>query len=96
MQFRHYILPFTLGVAVGVLVTKNWPKIREVTRPLLRGLMKSSGGLLEKGREAYHEQTEKFSDLIAEIREEEGAAPKATVAAGPVAAAPPAPAPAAT
>ena len=71
MQLRTYILPFALGIAVGVVLTRNWPKIREVTRPLLRGAMKSGTGLVEKGREAYHEQTEKFSDLIAEIREEE-------------------------
>lgn len=77
MALRQYILPFTLGVAVGVVVTKNWPKIREVTRPLLRGAMKGGSGLLEKGREAYHEQSEKFSDLIAEIREEEEAKAKA-------------------
>lgn len=78
MPFRHYILPFTLGVAAGVLLTKNWPKILEVTRPLLRGAMKGSSGLIEKGREAYHQQSEKFSDLIAEIREEEDAKAKAT------------------
>ncbi len=81
MQFRQYLLPFTLGVAVGVVVTKNWPKIREVTRPLLRGAMKGGSGILERGREAYHQQSEKFSDLIAEIREEEEA--KAKVPAAP-------------
>lgn len=91
MALRQYILPFTLGVAVGVVVTKNWPKIREVTRPLLRGAMKGSSGLLEKGREAYHAQSEKFSDLIAEIREEEEAKAKAPV---PPAEPPPEPKPA--
>lgn len=77
MALRQYILPFTLGVTVGVVVTKNWPKIREVTHPLLRGVIRGSGGILEKGREAYHQQSEKFSDLIAEIREEEDAKAKA-------------------
>ena len=77
MQLRQYILPFTLGIAVGVLVTRNWPKIREVTRPLLRGVMKAGSELVEKSRETYHEQSEKFSDLIAEIREEEEAKAKA-------------------
>ena len=77
MQFRQYILPFTLGVAVGAVVTKNWPKIREVTRPLLGGALKSGSGLLAKGREAFQAQSEKFSDLIAEIREEEEAKAKA-------------------
>lgn len=80
MALRQYLLPFTLGVAVGVVVTKNWPKIREVTRPLLREAMKGSGGLLEKGREVYHAQSEKFSDLIAEIREEEEGKAKAPAA----------------
>lgn len=83
MALRQYILPFTLGVAVGVVVTKRWPKIREVARPLLRGVFKGGSGLLEKGREAYHEQSEKFSDLIAEIREEEEAKAKAPPPAPP-------------
>jgi hypothetical protein len=86
MQLRHYLLPFALGVAVGVVVTRNWPRIREVTRPLLRGAVRGGSGLLEKGREAYHEQSEKFSDLIAEIREEEEAKAKG---APPAASTPP-------
>jgi hypothetical protein len=77
MSVRQYILPFTVGIAVGAVVSKKWPEIRRVTRPLLRGAMRSGSGLLEKGREAYHQQSEKFSDLIAEIREEEEARAKA-------------------
>jgi hypothetical protein len=83
MSIRQYIVPFALGVAAGALVARNWEKIRDTSRPLLRTALKGSTNLLEKGREAYHQQSEKFSDLIAEIREEEEAKAKGTPPAPP-------------
>jgi hypothetical protein len=77
MNWKQYVLPLTIGVAVGVVVGRNWDKIRDNARPVLRGALRGGTNLLEKGREAYHEQSEKFSDLIAEIREEEAAKGKA-------------------
>jgi hypothetical protein len=77
MSWKQYVVPFTLGVVAGAVVARNWERIRDVSRPLLRGAVRGGTNLLEKGREAYHEQSEKFSDLVAEIREEEEAKAKA-------------------
>ncbi len=77
MNWKQYVLPFTIGVGVGVAVNRNWPAIEKIARPLLRGALKSGTNLFEKGREVYHAKSEKFSDLIAEIREEEEAKAKA-------------------
>lgn len=77
MVIRQYVVPFALGVTVGVVVGRNWDRIRDAARPLLRGAVRSGTNLVEKGREAIHDRSEKFSDLIAEIREEEDAKAKA-------------------
>lgn len=87
MQFRQFLLPFALGVAVGVVLHRSWPKIREIGGPLLRDALKGGTNLAGKAREALHEQSEKFSDLVAEIREEEEQKAKAGLT--PAAAAPP-------
>lgn len=79
MTWKQYILPFTVGIGVGVLATRNWPAIEKVARPLLRGALRSGTNLFEKGREVYHAKGEKFADLIAEIREEEEAKAKAAL-----------------
>lgn len=83
MSLRQYLVPFAVGVAAGALVARNWEKIRETSRPLLRGAVRGGTNLLEKGREAYHEKSEKFSDLVAEIREEEEAKAKGMPGATP-------------
>ena len=71
LPVSRFVVPFTIGIAVGFLVGKNWPRIKEVSGPAVRGT-------LRRGREVVATQKEKFDDLIAEIREEEAA-----VAAGP-------------
>lgn len=83
MQLRQLAIPFVVGVAVGVVLHKNWPKIREVLGPLVRDAVRGSSNIAAKTREAIHEQSEKFSDLVAEIREEEEAKVKAGVAPAP-------------
>lgn len=80
MNWKSAVIPFALGVTVGVVVTKNWDRIRDTARPLLRGGLKTGSNLLTKGRELYHEKSEKFADLVAEIREEEDARAKAMAA----------------
>ena len=57
-----------------------------------RGAVQGGTGLLAKGREAYHEQSEKFSDLIAEIREDEEVKAKGGSSAPPAPPKDPAPA----
>lgn len=71
--FSRYFLPFAAGVAVGVLVHKYWPQIREIAGPSVKKGLKGGSGLVDRARSALWEQSEKFSDLIAEIRDEEAA-----------------------
>jgi hypothetical protein len=71
MAIGRYLLPFAAGFAAGALVQKNWPKIVEVGGPMARRALAGGSTLFERGRRALGEQSEKFSDLVAEIREEE-------------------------
>lgn len=80
---RQLAIPFVVGVAVGVLLHKNWPKIREVLSPRVRDAVRGGSNLAARTREAIHEQGEKFSDLVAEIREAEEAKAKAGVTPAP-------------
>lgn len=77
MAFVRIILPFSAGLAAGVMLHKYWPEISEAGRPLLRASLRSGVNALEKGRSAVWEQSERFSDVISEIREEEEATAKA-------------------
>ncbi|MFZ5479263.1 MAG: hypothetical protein ACOZNI_21035 [Myxococcota bacterium] len=77
MNLSRFLVPFALGVAAGVLIHKNWPKIKEVGAPLLKGAVRQGSNIAQKTRDMYWEKSEKFSDLIAEIREEEEARAKA-------------------
>ncbi|MFZ5477578.1 MAG: hypothetical protein ACOZNI_12450 [Myxococcota bacterium] len=76
MNLSRFLVPFALGVAAGVLVHKNWPKIKEIGTPLLKGAVRQGSNIAQKTREMYWEKSEKFTDLIAEIREEEEARAK--------------------
>ena len=71
--WTRYLAPFAVGIAVGVALHKYWPKIKEVGGPTVKKLVREGSTLVEKGREQLWEQSEKFSDLVAEIREEEAA-----------------------
>lgn len=76
MSVGRYLAPFALGVAAGVLLHKYWPQIRDLGGPAAKKAVREGTNLFEKGRQAFWEQSEKFSDLIAEIREEEEARTK--------------------
>lgn len=67
MPVGRIAVPLTIGIAVGFLIGRNWPRIKEVSGPAVRGTFR-------KGREVVASQKERFDDLIAEIREEEAAA----------------------
>jgi len=69
--WTRYLAPFAAGVAVGVVLHKYWPQIRELGGPGLEKAVKRGSDLVERGREQLWEKSEKFADLIAEIREEE-------------------------
>jgi hypothetical protein len=72
-SLSRYLVPFAAGVAVGVLVHKYWPQIRELAGPSVKKGLRGGSGFVDRARTAFWEQSEKFSDLIAEIREEESA-----------------------
>lgn len=72
-SFAKYLLPFAAGVAVGVALHKYWPQIKEAGGPRLEKGLKTGSGMLDRARASFWEQSEKFSDLIAEIREEDAA-----------------------
>jgi hypothetical protein len=76
-SLSRFLLPFAAGVAVGVLVHKYWPQIRELGGPVAKRGLKSGAGLFDRVKTSLAEQGEKFADLVAEIREEEEAAGKA-------------------
>jgi hypothetical protein len=67
----RYLAPFAVGVAVGVLLHKYWPQIREAGGPTAKKVVRETTTLFERARGRFWEQSEKFSDIIAEIREEE-------------------------
>lgn len=69
-----YVIPFALGVAAGVALHRNWPQIEKLAGPTGKKLIKSATDLVEQGRGKFWEKSEAFSDLVAEIREEEEAA----------------------
>lgn len=74
MSVRRFVVPFVAGVAVGVAVHKYWPQIQEAAGPRFGRNLSRASGLVDRIRTRFWEQSEKFSDLIAEIREEEEAA----------------------
>jgi hypothetical protein len=76
-SFVRVLAPFAAGVAAGVLLHKYWPQIREAGGPQLEKAMREGSRLFDKGREQFWEKSEKFADLVAEIREEEEARAKA-------------------
>ena len=74
--WTRYLVPFAAGVAVGVAVHKYWPQISERAGPGARRVAADGKKMFQRGRAAFWEKSEQFSDLIAEIRDEEQAAAK--------------------
>ncbi len=81
--WTRVLVPFAAGVAAGVLLNKYWPQIKEIAGPGARKGLERGSAALDKAKSAFWEQSEKFSDLIAEIRDEEGAAAVAAKADPP-------------
>jgi len=72
------LVPFAAGIAVGVVLHKYWPQIQEAIGPGARKGLARGSGILDRARTRFWEQSEKFSDLIAEIREEDEVLAKKT------------------
>lgn len=71
MTFRQFAVPFALGIVAGVLVARNWERIRTTAAPVARRVARRAKGVAEKGREAAWEARERFEDRMAEMREKE-------------------------
>ena len=88
MSVARVLVPFSAGVAVGVLLHKYWPEIRLAGGPAFAASLNQGSEFVEKGRTAFWEKSERFADVIAEIRDDEATA-LAGGAAGPKAPRPP-------
>jgi len=62
---------FTLGFAVGASSQKWWPVIREKLGPLGKDLVGKGLGAVDKAKDVFWEKSEKFADVISEIKEEQ-------------------------
>lgn len=74
MAVTRVLVPFAVGVTVGVLVHKYRHELLELGGPSMEKRVRAGAGLLGRVRAKVWEQGEKFADLVAEIREEEAAA----------------------
>jgi hypothetical protein len=67
---------FTLGATIGALVYKNRKGIMKSVEPATKEVVKAVAKTSESGKDFIHEQQEKLSDIIAEVKEEEEAEAK--------------------
>jgi hypothetical protein len=47
---RNYLVPFAAGVAVGVVLHKYWPQIKEAAGPSFEKSLARGGRLLDRAR----------------------------------------------
>ena len=67
---------FGLGVAAGFTIIKLWPKISATLEPFIKLGIAKGLDVADKGKEIFWEKSEKFADVISEIKEEEEAKTK--------------------
>lgn len=73
-----------VGLGAVVAAPVVFPAAAGSLRPVAKGIITGALALSEATRGTFAEASERFSDLVAEVREErEGAAPAAVVAAKP-------------
>lgn len=62
---------FTLGFGLGATASKWWPVIREKAGPLGKDLLAKGMDAADKAKDLFWEKSEKFADVISEIKEEQ-------------------------
>lgn len=62
---------FTLGFGAGMTASKWWPVVREKLGPTGKDLMAKGLDAVDKAKDLFWEKSEKFADVIAEIKEEQ-------------------------
>lgn len=70
------ISAFGLGYAAGFASAKYWPAIKEKMGPLGKELLAKGLNALDNAKDMFWEKSEKFADVIAEIKEGQEAANK--------------------
>lgn len=64
---------FGLGFGLGAASVKYWPEIEKRLGPLGKEAMKKGLDMVDKAKDAFWEKSEKFADVIAEIKEDQEA-----------------------
>ncbi|MBI4403773.1 MAG: hypothetical protein HY537_06415 [Deltaproteobacteria bacterium] len=62
---------FALGFGLGMTAAKWWPVIREKAGPLGKELVAKGLDVWDKTKDTFWEKSEKFADVIAEIKDEQ-------------------------
>ena len=81
---RLGLIGLGLGVAAGVTLIKLWPKISPALEPYIKTGIAKGLDVVDKGKELFWERSERFADVIAEIKEEQEAKTKAKAKEEPV------------
>lgn len=62
---------FTLGFAIGASSQKWWPVLKEKLGPFGKDLVGKGLEVADKAKDVFWEKSEKFADVISEIKEEQ-------------------------
>lgn len=62
---------FTIGFGFGAATSKWWPKVEEKLAPVGKALLAKGLIAVDKAKDAFWQKSEKFADVIAEIKEEQ-------------------------
>lgn len=80
--FARPFAVFSLGATVGALVYKKRQEISQMMEPVTREVVRTVAKTSDAGKDFLQEQQEKLSDIIAEVKEEEGQAAREQAAEG--------------
>lgn len=62
---------FTLGFGLGAASYKWWPVVQEKMGPAGKDLLKKGLGVWDQAKDLFWDKSEKFADVISEIKEEQ-------------------------
>ncbi len=62
---------FGLGFGLGAASAKYWPEIEKRLGPVGKDILKKGLETVDKAKDLFWEKSEKFADVIAELKEEQ-------------------------
>ena len=74
---------FMLGFGIGVSAQKWWPVLSEKMGPLTKDLLGKGLDAADKAKDLFWEKSEKFADVISELKEEAETRAKKPKGTGP-------------